>query len=338
MKLFNGVQLLLAAVFFLVVFYLGIENKFKTSIVMKPNQQTTGYRFDIPGDIQSIESTQRERMTLVRKRCTDNINKKSGFPPRSRFVVSEKHKLLYCQVFKTGSTTTLTILHNLEHDEERSTKEMRDQLDTLPFKRLNDYTDEEVRHRLETYTKLLITRNPLERLASAWRHKFVDVPLRFWFRQEYHSMLETLSIETISKNISTTKSNVKKSNRKEVDNENYPIVPFLAFIKAVGTNRTEWQNPHWEQISDLCAPCQIDYDFIAHTETLAEDFPLFFKTAGITGKDKLLPEVRERKSEKLFSAFYKEVSIEDLRRIKEKFKDDYDMFGYSFDDDIKGLF
>ncbi|XP_019630628.1 PREDICTED: carbohydrate sulfotransferase 10-like [Branchiostoma belcheri] len=282
---------------------------------------------------QSVEITQFERKALLRKYCREHFDKKTVFPPKSRFVVSEKYKLLYCQVFKTGSTTTLTILHNLEHGEERSTKEMRDKLDTLPFKRLNDYTNKEVRNILETYTKLLITRNPLERLASAWRHKFVDVPLRFWFRKEYHSMLETISLNT-----SIPKPHINTSNKKDIGNETYPIVPFLAFIKAVGTNRTDWQNPHWEQISDLCAPCQIAYDFIAHTETLAEDFPLFFKTARITGKDNLLPDVRQRKSEKLFSDFYRPVSIEDLRRVKEKFKKDYDMFGYSFNDDIKGMF
>ncbi|CAH1276891.1 CHST11 [Branchiostoma lanceolatum] len=210
---------------------------------------------------------------------------------------------------------------------------MRAKLDEVPFKRLNTYSDEEARLRLEEYTKLIIVRNPLERLASAWEDKFSYAPSRFGYRKQYHSMLETLS-----SNISKIQIGHDDMLHEGSDNRSYPIVPFPAFIKAVGTNRTEWQDPHWQLISDLCAPCQIDYDFIIHTETIAEDYPLFFRKAGITGREDLLPEVRQRKGDNLFWKFYKQIPIDDLWRIKEKFKADYDMFAYSFNDDILRLF
>eukprot|EP00058_Branchiostoma_floridae_P003508 XP_002588996.1 hypothetical protein BRAFLDRAFT_87465 [Branchiostoma floridae] len=157
---------------------------------------------------------------------------------------------------------------------------MRAKLEDLPFKRLTDYTDEEVRLRLETYSKLLIVRNPLERLASAWQDKFIFAPSEYW-REKYQSMLDTLA-----------------------------------------------QNP-----SDK----HIKYDFIVHTDTIAQDFPLFFEKAAIVGRDDLLPENRQQKADKMFWELYKQIPMEDLRRVEQKFNADYEMFGFSFNDDINRL-
>eukprot|EP00058_Branchiostoma_floridae_P003766 XP_002589254.1 hypothetical protein BRAFLDRAFT_74589 [Branchiostoma floridae] len=159
------------------------------------------------GNERTNEYIQAERMAVLKSYCRNNGTRYTEFPTRRRFVVSEKYKVLYCQVFKTGSTTTLTILHNLEHDERRNTHDMRVMLDDLPFKRLNTYSDEQVRLRLKTYTKLIIVRNPLERLASAWEDKFYYAPSRFGYRKQYHSMLETLSSNT-------SKTQAKSSKRR----------------------------------------------------------------------------------------------------------------------------
>ncbi|XP_078593184.1 carbohydrate sulfotransferase 10-like [Branchiostoma floridae x Branchiostoma japonicum] len=320
-------RLLLAVAALLILVYICLDKDiYKTTTSF--HQKIRSY-----GNERTNEYIQAERMAVLKSYCRNNGTRYTEFPTRRRFVVSEKYKVLYCQVFKTGSTTTLTILHNLEHDERRNTHDMRVMLDDLPFKRLNTYSDEQVRLRLKTYTKLIIVRNPLERLASAWEDKFYYAPSRFGYRKQYHSMLETLSSNTSKTQIGHSGMLPEGS-----DNKSYPIVPFPAFIKAVGTNRTDWQDPHWQLISDLCAPCQIDYDFIVHTETIAQDYPLFFRKAGIVGREDQLPEVRQRKGDRLFWDFYKQIPIEDLWRIKEKFGADYEMFGYDFNDDIRRLF
>ncbi|XP_035668722.1 carbohydrate sulfotransferase 10-like [Branchiostoma floridae] len=292
-------------------------------IMYLPGRQTAR---GLGGKENIVSNVQCKRMAMLKDYCKSNSLKSQEFPPRNRFVVNERYKLLYCQVFKTGSTTTLTILHNLEHNERRSTHDMRAKLEDLPFKRLADYTDEEVRLRLETYSKLLIVRNPLERLASAWQDKFIFAPSEYW-RKRYHSM-----VETISQNPSDGQITPEATNNKQ-----YPQVPFTAFIKAVATNKTEWEDPHWQLISNLCAPCLINYDFIAHTDTIAQDFPLFFKKAAIVGRDDLLPENRQQKAEKMFWELYKQIPMGDMRRIKQKFDADYEMFGFSFNNDITRL-
>ncbi|XP_078681512.1 carbohydrate sulfotransferase 10-like isoform X2 [Branchiostoma floridae x Branchiostoma belcheri] len=330
MKWLTFTRILLVALLLLAILCLNLEKDiFKATLYIRNRTRTYG----LLDQKRTAERIQSERIATLKSYCRTNDTKITEFPTRRRFIVNERYKLLYCQVFKTGSTTTLTILHNLEHNDRRNTHDMREQLNDLPFKRLNTYSDEEVRFRFETYTKLIIVRNPLERLVSAWEDKFSYAPSRFGYRKQYHSMLKTLLSNT-----SNTKLGPFKLLPEGTDNRSYPIVPFPAFIKAVGTNRTEWQDPHWQLISDLCAPCQIDYDFIMHTETIAEDYQLFFRKAGIVGREDLIPEVRQRKGDKLFWNFYKEIPMEDLWQIKQKFKVDYDMFGYNFHDDIARLF
>ncbi|XP_035668789.1 carbohydrate sulfotransferase 10-like [Branchiostoma floridae] len=321
MKFSIALRVAVAATVMLIIIYITWETRVDSFIMSLPGRHTARRLGE-----NTVGNIQRKRMTMLKDYCKLKTLRSQDFPPRNRFVVNEKYKLLYCQVFKTGSTTTLTILHNLEHNEQRSTHDMRAKLEDLPFKRLTDYTDEEVRLRLETYSKLLIVRNPLERLASAWQDKFIFAPSEYW-REKYQSMLDTLAQNPSDKH----------ATHKATDNKQYPQVPFNAFIKAVATNRTEWEDPHWQLISDLCAPCLIKYDFIVHTDTIAQDFPLFFEKAAIVGRDDLLPENRQQKADKMFWELYKQIPMEDLRRVEQKFNADYEMFGFSFNDDINRL-
>ncbi|KAI8482852.1 hypothetical protein Bbelb_393870 [Branchiostoma belcheri] len=80
----------------------------------------------------------------------------------------------------------------------------------------------------------------------------------------------------------------------------------------------------------------IDYDFIAHTDTVATDVRLFLKKYNITAKEEILPAQRPRhaNSDNVFSDIYAQVPIEEILPVRETFKEDFDMFGYSFDQDL----
>ncbi|KAI8485834.1 hypothetical protein Bbelb_363860 [Branchiostoma belcheri] len=80
----------------------------------------------------------------------------------------------------------------------------------------------------------------------------------------------------------------------------------------------------------------IDYDFIAHTDTVASDVRLFLKKYNITANEEILPAQRPRhaNSDNVFSDIYAQVPIEEILSVRETFKEDFDMFGYSFDQDL----
>ncbi|KAI8496906.1 hypothetical protein Bbelb_255610 [Branchiostoma belcheri] len=81
---------------------------------------------------------------------------------------------------------------------------------------------------------------------------------------------------------------------------------------------------------------QIDYDFIAHMDTVASDARLFVKKYNITANEEVLPEQRRRHvhDDNVFSKIYAQVPIKQILPLREIFQEDFDMFGYSFEQDL----
>eukprot|EP00058_Branchiostoma_floridae_P022583 XP_002608073.1 hypothetical protein BRAFLDRAFT_91449 [Branchiostoma floridae] len=271
---------------------------------------------------------------------------------------------MYCFIPKTGCTTTKYLMYNLQHGTNASAadpKQTRVRIHQEHYSLLKDYSKEEADIRLATYNKLIVVRDPLERLASAWLDKFVHNPDRF-------SYIKTFRRKTREKNlreIDTKQGQIrdprpfpnietfwKQKNREEILRRNdmrqarnldwikrgsvrsdgKPPVPFRDFIQSI-TNKV-YINIHWEPFFSLCAPCQVEYDFIAHTDTLAEDLRVFLHKIGVIGKDYLLPTQHPSRAKTSFGTTFREVPTEDLRRIGEIYKPDFDMFGYNFEEDL----
>ncbi|XP_019625570.1 PREDICTED: carbohydrate sulfotransferase 9-like [Branchiostoma belcheri] len=151
------------------------------------------------------------------------------------------------------------------------------------FKTLNSYSEEEASLRLATYRKIIVVRDPLERLASAWTNKFVYMPKRngYW-----------------------------------------------GWVKSL--------NYYLRIYRERKLPDKINYDFIAHTDTIASDVRLFLKKNNITANEDILPEQRQRQAndDNVFGGIYGQVPIEDILPLRDIFQEDFDMFGYSFEQDL----
>ncbi|XP_035697733.1 carbohydrate sulfotransferase 11-like isoform X1 [Branchiostoma floridae] len=200
-------------------------------------------------------------------------------------------------------------------------KELKINKGSITSRLLSTYNKEEIDHRVSSYYSIVVTRNPIERLASAWISRFLyNHHLRY--NDRYGSMLQTVS---------------NTSNTENIKDKNNQQVPFLAFIRAATDNRKEWQNRHWIPVSDACTPCKIHYDYIAHTETLADDLRLFLRKVGVTNRDDILPQTKKRGAEKKLRNLFALIPLEDLRRVARKFKADFEMFGYSYEEEVLKL-
>eukprot|EP00058_Branchiostoma_floridae_P017715 XP_002603204.1 hypothetical protein BRAFLDRAFT_126989 [Branchiostoma floridae] len=231
-----------------------------------------------------------------------------------QLIVNDKYNILYCFVPKTGCTTTKLVFYNLEMGTNHTMNTI--EVHKHNFTYLDQYSDEEIEQRLRNYQKFIVVRDPLERLLSAWRDKFVHG--RDLLTEKFQDMWSTIENKTSEYDIIRN-------------------VPFKAFLKAVAMDKHKWKNAHWEPAYKLCSPCQVKFDFVAHTDTLAEDFPLFFQKVGITGKDGFLPQKKQTRGGKFLAEDYRVIPLEDMRAIWSMFKPDFDMFGYSFEEDINGL-
>ncbi|CAH1251485.1 CHST10 [Branchiostoma lanceolatum] len=163
---------------------------------------------DAESNMVSPRQDQSRRKALLEEYCQKNSS--SDMSPRrmGNFFVSDRYKVLYCKVARTGSTTTSALLYNLEFGTNFTQQEYLEHQGGTPIlKRLTSYTKDEQMLRLKTYKKLLVVRNPLERLVSAYlfffggKDYFVGTRRQVRYNKYYQDMLETIGWNT-----STTES------------------------------------------------------------------------------------------------------------------------------------
>ncbi|KAI8490090.1 hypothetical protein Bbelb_321600 [Branchiostoma belcheri] len=110
-------------------------------------------------------------------------------------------------------------------------------------------------------------------------------------------------------------------------------------LNAKGTSRPAIgeQEKRITILKEYCRknPYRVQYDFIAHTDTLVEDLRLFFHMSGIVGKDGILPRQHPSRAKARFGRTFRVVPPEDIRRLGEIYKPDFDMFGYSIKEDLE---
>ena len=174
------------------------------------------------------------------------------------------------------------------------------------WKHLSDYTEEERAKRLKTYFKFVYVREPLQRLLSAYKDRFIRLP-------------------GYSKNM--RKDIVQALRPQDFQPEGENFVSFSEFIQYYSNNIS--RNGHWRQYEKLSHPCVINYDFIGHFETLEEDAPLLLKMAGIADRTTFPPIHKSTGSDELLE-YYSQVPPEYITRIGQLYRNDFEMFGYEY--------
>lgn len=115
--------------------------------------------------------------------------------------------------------------------------------------------------KLKKYTKFLFVRDPFVRLISAFRNKFEES------NKEFYQRFGQVILRRYS-NQPTPPDNVDEAFKMGVRPS------FSQFVQYLLDPRTQKEMPfneHWRQVYQLCHPCQIQYDFVGHLETLDED-------------------------------------------------------------------
>ncbi|XP_034033786.1 carbohydrate sulfotransferase 10-like [Thalassophryne amazonica] len=242
-----------------------------------------------------------------------------------RIFVCDKHKILFCQTPKVGNTqwkkvlivlngvfsTVEEIPENLVHDHEKN---------GLP--RLSSFTPQEVTHRLNTYFKFFIVRDPFERLISAFKDKFIKNP-RFepWYKHDIAPAI------------------IRKYRKSHRDSDNTASgLHFEDFVRYLGDmegrSRMDRQFGdniiHWVTYTELCAPCEIQYSVVGHHETLEQDAPHILRAAGI---DQLvsypaIPPGITRYNRSKVEHYFSGISKRDIRHLYARYQGDFLMFGY----------
>ncbi|XP_050797982.1 carbohydrate sulfotransferase 9 isoform X3 [Gopherus flavomarginatus] len=232
---------------------------------------------------KNIDEAQEKRRHFLydfcKKYSSDNQLRTHLVRMVSRIYVEDRHKILYCEVPKAGCSNWKRILmvlnglassaYSISHDAVHYGKHL---------KKLDSYDLKGIQTRLNTYTKTIFVRDPMERLVSAFRDKF-EHPNSY-----YHPVFGKAIIKKYRLNASEealkTGSGVK----------------FKEFVRyLLDSQRPVGMDIHWEQISKLCYPCLINYDFIGKFETLEEDANYFLQLIGAPAELKF-PNFKDRHS------------------------------------------
>jgi len=116
-------------------------------------------------------------------------------------------------------------------------------------------------------------------------------------------------------------------------------VTFSEFVRYVlweSENKLDQVDHHWQPQYDICQPCHIKYDYIGHYETMLNDAKDVLRNIA-AGADVQFPlgdfDSRVPNSNKYFELF-ENVSVSDIRRILDFYRNDYKVFGYKIPDII----
>ena len=171
-----------------------------------------------------------------------------------RMVVNDEHKILYCPIPLSGNGPWMKVMYFIGENG----KDLGD-ISKVPSKALgnrknfvylNSYSREEQDRRISTYLKFMVTRHPLLRISIAYKLKF--------------EADNTFFHERYGKDI------VKKYRHGAGSNPSGNDVKFSEFVQYLAGVPGE-RNEHWESLDVLCQPCEVNYDFILHHETLHQD-------------------------------------------------------------------
>ena len=219
-------------------------------------------------------------------------------------IVDDKNKIIYCTIPKVSSTTWKRVLGELRGYGENLRRVHRREL----WRYLNQYTEEERLIRIKTYFKFLFVREPLHRLLSAYKDKFVR-------RGKYASKDARFQI------VKAYRPQDYKPNYKDIN------ITFAEFIQYFSNDVP--RNEHWRQYEKLCHPCVINYDFIGHLETLEDDAPLLFKMAGIDDRVSFPPIHKSTSTDEVLE-YYSQVPMQYITRLGEQYRSDFEIFGYDY--------
>ena len=233
-------------------------------------------------------------------------------------------------------------------------------LQKLNVKFLSEYSWEEIEHRLNTYFKFIVVRDPLKRFLSAYKDKFEKRGHAAILFDRYKTFINKANGITdihSDRNISFPEftkyvTDVYKESLKFVHNSTFNGInmdmldPGSEFFERNTVNRTHAEgviqgtekthlkglrllDVHWARYSSMCHPCLVNYDYIANLDTLEDDAPFILKQLGFTGDPlNFISEKHPKTTDSKEIKYYGQLTTQQIDTLKTIYKNDLKLFGF----------
>ncbi|XP_068236784.1 carbohydrate sulfotransferase 13-like [Palaemon carinicauda] len=315
-------------------------------VLVKPRQQTSTYQEDIIiGDkvkwtndfMLERRKEFRQRSVRVKRECENDVRGRLRLhmvKVYEHLKWATEHSLIYCPVFKAGSTTWMKNLLILAGEKtfNASLHARVSSLYPTPTSR------QRIENLLQKSLKFMIVRHPFERILSAYRDKMLRVlKTEDPYRHMQLSVLQKYG--HIGNNVSS--SGVRKADEPSKE---YSHPTFLQFLYKVRDDmKFFWKvmdgtvvDPHWTPTWYSCAPCQIQYDIIAKMESLDVDQEFILHAANL--QDTL---VNARTHASKFDGYsdsataareyFQDIPLGLLKELEQLYWPDFKLYGYTAD-------
>ena len=274
--------------------------------------------------------TQEERKQYVKAMCKKY--KQKAFDPKevegaNNLLVRDEHKIAWCRVAKAATSTINRLMmgaqkipfinYDLGHPEVASVLKKYG-LRMIFNQSISSFAG---------YKKVLVVRNPYERIVSAYRQKILSAddkhPFMTAVRQKLHAFERNYDTYIVKK-------------------EEFTTLQFESFLSqiALSSDPVRWDT-HWTEITALCDVCA-DYDYILRVESIDTDVNILLKHLNVSREfyrkysinfstDEKKEAVRKEKLKTSFTSDLDKlvnVSTSSLYAMQQRYGRDAALFGY----------
>lgn len=236
--------------------------------------------------------------------------------------VVEDYEVLYCRVPKVACSNWKRIMIILGGKTRKTNptdinKPHSWHSETVLLNRLDTYKAKQRAHILRNYMKFMFVREPMERLYSAYRDKFLK------YNETYDQFTPIGKL-------------VAKTYRDSTEVPKYgKDITFSEFVQFVTdpNMKEEAYNIHWEPANSLCHPCLIEYNLIGKYESLDKDSSLLLEEINantLVSFPERSAHYTHKPTSEVLAEGYEGITPEYLNKLKKKYKADYDIFNYTF--------
>ncbi|XP_046393316.1 carbohydrate sulfotransferase 11-like [Ischnura elegans] len=274
-------------------------------------------------------------------------------PNAWEFFIDERHRLVWCNVFKAASSSWMYNFNLLAGYKEQYLRRSKKSPLALARERFPRPSVEQLKAALPYSLSFLIVRDPFERLLSAYRNKIEGFRHKF-YRKMAREMTTKFRVKTTPVPGNRRINNYPKSEKAQKMEKSPTFSEFVSWViasaKRTKGTRTKGSyngipgfDEHWAPYFRFCTPCAVNFTVIAKTDTLNRDEEYIIEKTGIgpaigrkPGKGK---EERHRpreavnaavggRTQDLLPKYYRTLSREQLDGLYDIYRIDFQMFGY----------
>lgn len=172
-------------------------------------------------------------------------------------------------------------------------------------------------HRLKTYFKFMIVRNPLERLVSAYRNK-IEAPVSYNQREKFP---EHIKVDILLKYRDREFHEWQRIAKLKPFNISVTFPEYIRYFTEMDLKNV---NEHFKPSIDICHPCLATFNFYGNFRNISTDVASLIKRMGTEKRfyrDGSLHREQDQTDKKLLE-YYSRLSTRERVRLVGKLYDD----------------